>query len=72
MIARQPSIANWIHIIQSEYRESPGLRLTKPQVQRLWNLDALVCEALLDALVDGRFLRRTTAGAYVRADTSVN
>jgi hypothetical protein len=72
MIARQPSIANWIHIIQSEYQESPGLRLTKPQVQRLWNLDSLVCEALLDALVDVQFLRRTNAGAYVRADSAVN
>jgi hypothetical protein len=42
--------------IQSEFREMPGLRLTCRQAQRLWGLDQLVCEALLAALVDVRFL----------------
>jgi hypothetical protein len=27
-----------------------------------------MCDALLEALVDVRFLRRTLSGAYVRAD----
>ena len=42
--------------IQAEFREMPGLRLTCRQAQRLWNLDQLVCESLLAALVDVRFL----------------
>lgn len=42
--------------IQGEYLEMPGLRLTRWQAQRLWNLDQLVCESLLAALVDVRFL----------------
>ena len=42
--------------IQGEFREMPGLRLTCRQAQRLWNLDQLVCESLLAALVDVRFL----------------
>jgi hypothetical protein len=68
MIAAQTTIADWIDLIRSEYLESPGLHLTRDQVQRLWGLDALTCDSLLDALVDVRFLRRTHAGAYVRAD----
>jgi hypothetical protein len=42
--------------IQGDFREMPGLRLTCRQAQRLWNLDQLVCESLLAALVDVRFL----------------
>ena len=42
--------------IQGEFLEMPGLRLTCQQAQRLWNLDQLVCESLLAALVDVRFL----------------
>jgi hypothetical protein len=52
--------------IQSEYAELPKLRLTRAQVERLWHLERGVCEALLAALVDARFLSRTPDGAYVR------
>jgi hypothetical protein len=62
------TIADWLQIVRAEYLEIPGLRLTKDQVQRLWGLDPLTCEALLAALVDVRFLRRTHRDAYVRAD----
>lgn len=62
------SLAKWITVIRSEYLEMPGLHLTGRQAQRLWNLDPVTCEALLMALVDTRFLRRTPAGVYARAD----
>ena len=68
MIAAQTTIGDWTHLIRSEYLEIPGLHLTRNQVQRLWGLDAITCDALLETLVDVRFLRRTHAGAYVRAD----
>jgi hypothetical protein len=58
-------IVRLLQVIQAEYRESPGLNLTKPQMQRLWGLDQLVCEALIDALVGSRVLRRTMHGSYV-------
>ena len=60
------TIADWLQLIRAEYREVPGLRLTKPQVQDLWALDPRVCDALLIALVDAGFLRRTSDDAYVR------
>jgi hypothetical protein len=54
--------------IQGEFIEMPGLRITAPQAQRLWGLDRDVCDALLGALVDARFLSQTRDGAYVRQD----
>jgi hypothetical protein len=63
-------IVDWVRIVRGEYLEIPGLRLTRPQVQRLWGLDPVMCDALLGALVDARFLRRTSTDAYVRADAA--
>jgi hypothetical protein len=68
MLAADPKMMDSLQIMRSEYLEIPGLHLTKPQVQRLWGLDPNWCDALLDALIDAKFLRRTGAGQYVRAD----
>ena len=65
MVEEQPGVARPLQLIQAEYRESPGLSLTKPQMQRLWGLDASECDAVLDALVGSRVLRRTLRGNYV-------
>ena len=54
--------------IQGEYVEMPGLRLTPAQAQRLWGLERDVCDALLSALVDAKFLSQTRDGAYVRTE----
>ena len=54
--------------IQGEFVEMPGLCLTAAQAQRLWGLDRDVCDALLGALVDAKFLFRTRDGAFVRLD----
>jgi len=57
-----------VHHIRAEYLESPGLRLTAAQIQRMWRLDTAQCEAALTALVDAQFLRRTRDGEFVRID----
>ena len=54
--------------IQGEFVEMPGLRLTTAQAQRLWGLERDVCDALLGALVDAKFLSQTRDGAFVRTD----
>ena len=54
--------------IQGEFVEMPGLRLTVVQAQRLWGLERDVCDALLGALVDAKFLSQTRDGAFVRLD----
>ena len=57
--------------VQGEYIEMPGLRLTIAQAQRLWGLDRAVCDALLGALVETKFLFRTRDGAFIRSDHAV-
>ena len=52
--------------VRAEYNEMPGLRLTEPQARRIWNLDAMRCQAVLHSLVESEFLRRTPDGAFVR------
>jgi hypothetical protein len=64
-MTNSPQRADWLLMIQAEYRELPGLKLTKPQAQRLWGLDGYLCEALLDSLIASRFLRKTATQAYV-------
>lgn len=65
---RETAAVDWALLIRAEYLEIPGLCLTKPQVERLWNLDPSTAEALLTALVDTKFLKRTLRGGYMRAD----
>jgi hypothetical protein len=50
--------------IKGEYREMPGLRLTLPQAQRLFGLDAVVCSLALEQLTRSKFLVRTTDGRF--------
>ena len=66
MVSPGTRIRDILDRIQGEYLELPGLRLTQSQVQRLWQIDRAVCNALLMALVDARFLSRTSDGAFVR------
>lgn len=54
--------------IQGEFLEMPGLRLTPAQARRLWGLERDVCDALLGALVDAKFLAPTRDGAFVRME----
>jgi hypothetical protein len=65
MAAEHPTVSQWLRLIEAEYREMPGLSLSKPQMQRLWGLDQFVCEALVDALVAARVLRRTVRNTYI-------
>ena len=51
--------------MRAEFLEMPGLSLTIAQAQRLWSLERHTCEALLDSLIDSRFLRRTDRGLFV-------
>jgi len=69
MVGQHLEIAQLMKIIEDGYREVPALNLTKPQMHRLWGLDALECDMVVDALEASRILRRTGGGTYV-LDTS--
>jgi hypothetical protein len=45
-----------INRVRSEYLEMPGLRLKAEQVQRLCGIERCVCDMVLTALVDAKFL----------------
>ena len=44
----------------------PGLQLTEAQAARLWASDSRVCGAVLQKLVENRFLVRTRNSAFAR------
>jgi hypothetical protein len=52
--------------IRAEYLEMPGLRLTREQAQRLCGAERLLCQRVLDMLVDMKFLCVKPNGAYAR------
>jgi len=53
--------------LRAEFLEMPGLRLTAAQVERFCGVDPRTCRAVLDALVDARFLRVAPDGRYARS-----
>ena len=53
--------------VQAEFLEMPGLCLTAAQARRLWALDHALCEAVLAALVETRFLIRSSSNGFRRA-----
>ena len=53
--------------IRGEYLEMPGLRLTLEQMQRLGGVERTLCQMVLDALVDEKFLCVKSDGAYARS-----
>ena len=58
---------DWVRIVRGEYLEIPGLNLSRLQVQQMWGLGDVTCRAVLNILVEERFLRLTSKGRYVRA-----
>ena len=64
------SLESLISRIRDEYREMPGLQLTVAQACRLWQMEAPICQLVLEKLVLERFLFRTENGAYVASNGS--
>jgi hypothetical protein len=53
--------------VRAEFIEMPGLRVTRAQARRLWALDETLCEIVLAALVDARFLVESRNASFMRA-----
>ena len=67
-MSRLASLEPVIQRIRGEFHESPGLRLTHWQFQRLWNLDADQAQLVIEELVQRRFLRGARDGTFVRCE----
>jgi hypothetical protein len=53
--------------IRAEYLEMPGLRLTREQAQWLYRVEPMLCQRVLDVLVDVKFLCVKPNGALTCA-----
>ncbi|MGB2716543.1 MAG: hypothetical protein WBC51_20335 [Vicinamibacterales bacterium] len=66
-----PTLQDLAWLIDAEYREMPGMRLTFAQVRRLWNLSADECARVLDYLVSSGVLTQDDDRRFCRqADAS--
>jgi hypothetical protein len=52
----EETMARIVTVIRGEFVEMPGLRLTRPQFRRLWNLTIEQQEPVLDCLIQSGFL----------------
>jgi len=59
-------IVDSLQTIRGEFDGQLDLRLSVDDAEARWHLDAALSRLLLDALVEARFLRRTTGGIYRR------
>ena len=66
---RSEPLAALLQRVRDQYRETPGLELTKPQATRLFGVAPSVCAAMLRALVMENFLSRAGDGLFVRSTT---
>ena len=60
------SLEGLLERVRAEYLEMPGLRLKLEQVHRLFGVERLLCQRVLDALVDAKFLHANADGTYSR------
>ena len=65
MVSVEARVERFMEIVQSEYREMPGLQLTKAQMQRFLGIDVMTCDVVIDKLERQRFLRLTRKNVYV-------
>ena len=63
--SRSAPLAGLLQQVREQYRDTPGLKLTKPQATRLFGVPPSVCAAMFRALVMETFLSRTGDGLFV-------
>ena len=61
-----PSVADIMRVIDAEFEEMPGMRLTEAQVRRLWNLSFQDAEVVLGHMCRVGRLVRDETGRYFR------
>jgi hypothetical protein len=59
-------------IILAEFAEMPGMRLTMPQVCRLWSMSPTDADAVMTRLIERGLLARDAHGRVCRPDDLVS
>ena len=67
-----PRSAGLDSIIRGEFNEMPGMRLTIPQVCRLWALSPAQAQAIVRSLVERGVLTFDYSGRVCRSDDLIN
>ena len=65
--ASQIEVDDTLQLIRAEYEEFPGLRLSRSEIEELFELDHTTADWVLRASVSGGLLRETSDGDYVSA-----
>jgi hypothetical protein len=65
--SRSAPLAALLQRVREQYRQRPGLTLTKPEATLLFGVAPSVCAAMLRALVMENFLSRAGDGVFVRS-----
>jgi hypothetical protein len=60
------TIEDALNRLRAEFLEMPGMHLKLEQVQRLCGLERALCQAVVDSLVEARFLCASADGQYAR------
>ena len=64
VVNKPSSIGRLASTVDAEFREMPGMRLTRAQAQRLWNMSADECRRVFDVLVMTGRLEEDESGRY--------
>ena len=68
LTALAPRVLHIVRLIDAEFDEMPGMRLTDAQARRLWNVSPAECEQALHHLCEAQRLVRDRVGRYFRPD----
>lgn len=63
----RPRLDTLLDVVRAEFREMPGMRLSRAQMRRLWQIDHQQCDALTRHLLAEGFLREDDRGHLRRA-----
>jgi hypothetical protein len=69
-LATAVALQNVERRLRAEYRDMPGLRLTRPQIRRLCGIDPSACDRVLDGLISQHFLVPVDPERYCLAETN--
>ena len=58
------SVGTLVDIVDAEFREMPGMRLTCAQARRLWNMSPAVCREVFGRLLKAGALDKDETGRY--------
>lgn len=61
-----PAPRRVLEAIRAEYDQMPGLRLTRAQIRRLWQLDGPVCDNAILELIGAGYLQEGPGGRLQR------